>query len=86
MAPFLDWTADGNMYVKRDGLVFGLFDSMPQLLIRSPLWLGVRVRTQRHHCSKFAADAKGTVEPDHKGERIKSCGFHEWLDSRHSLI
>jgi len=48
--------------------------------------LGVRVRTQRHYCSKFAANAKGTVEPDHKGERIKSCGFHGWLDSRHSLI
>ena len=48
--------------------------------------LGVRVRTQRHFCFKFAANAKGTVEPDHKGERIMSCGFHERLDSRHSLI
>lgn len=36
---------------------------------RGKYQLGACVRTQRHHCSRIAADAKGTVEPDHKGER-----------------
>ena len=70
MSPFLDGTADGDMHIKSNGLVFGLLDAMPQPQLRyAQIGTGHRLFAGQH----FVGEDGGQVLTCNGARQASAC-------------